>query len=115
VQGVFKVTSSLLPPWLPDWEGAEEISRRVDEAALRGHVAALLDLVFTDDAVFLDSLPGDLESALVSPLNILGEIHEHGANLTELVVASRLVRRSTVSYLHQGPEKLRDLIESLPE
>ena len=68
------MTSSLLPPWLPDWEGAVEIAERIDAAGLRGLVGELLDLVFPEDTVFLDSLPESLESALVSPLNVLAEV-----------------------------------------
>ncbi|WP_406094722.1 hypothetical protein [Kitasatospora purpeofusca] len=109
------MTSSLLPPWLPDWEGVEDIATRIDAASLRERVGKLLDLVFTEDTILLDSLPETLESALVSPLNILGEIYESAASLTELVVASRLVRRSVISYLKDGPDELKVLIEALPE
>lgn len=109
------MTSSLLPPWLPDWEGAVEIAGRIDADGLRGLVGELLDLVFTEDTVFLDSLPEGLESALVPPLNILAEIYEGGASPTELVVASRLVRRSSIPYINDGPEELKVLIEALPE
>jgi hypothetical protein len=79
------------------------------DAANAGH------LVFTEDTVFLDSLPESLESVLVSTLNVLAEIYEGDANSTELVVASRLVRRSVFPYINDGPEELKVLIEALPE
>jgi len=113
-QGVLKLTSSL-PSWLPDWAGVEEIAAQTDSDILRTQVAELLDLVFTDDTIFLDSLSEDLESALVPPLNILGEIYESTASLTELIVACKLVRRSVISYLNDGPQTLKVLIEALPE
>ncbi|MEO3974992.1 hypothetical protein [Streptomyces sp. CAU 1734] len=109
------MTSRLLPSWLPDWDGAEEIAGRIDPIVLHEQVGKLLDLVFADNTAFLDSLSEALESSLVPPLNILGEIYESRTSLTEFVVASRLVRRSAIPYLDDGPVELKVLIENLPE
>ncbi|QMU74874.1 hypothetical protein GXW83_02900 [Streptacidiphilus sp. PB12-B1b] len=109
------MTSSLLPSWLPDWVGAEEISAETNSDILRMRVGELIDLVFTEDTIFLDSLSESLESALISPLGILGQIHDMDADPVELVVACRLVRRSVIPYLDGAPESLRILIEALPE
>ncbi|MGW1228321.1 hypothetical protein [Streptomyces sp. NPDC002530] len=109
------MTSSVLPPWLPEWEGAAEIAEKCDANALRELVGKLLDLVFAEDTVFLDSLPDALESALVSSLNPLSETYESDAAPVNLVVASRLVRRSVLPYTDGGPEELKALIETLPD
>jgi hypothetical protein len=103
-----------LPPWLPDWEGAETATHATDIEAVRRCAQGLVDLVFTDDTVYLDSLPDELESALVSPLGILSDVLEGGSDV-ELLVASRLLRRSIGSYLADAPQELRQLLHSLPD
>jgi hypothetical protein len=95
--------------------GAEEIAAETDQRSLRMRAGALIDLVFAEDPILLDSLSDGLESALVSPLEILGKVYEMGADPVEMVVACRLVKRSAIPYLDGGPESLRILIEALPE
>lgn len=107
--------SPLLPEWLPEWNGAQEIVDKVDVVDLRRRVRELLGLVFTEDTVLLDSLGDELESALVSPLGTLAEIYEAKASDVDLVVACRLVRGAAIPYVAAAPEKLRKLIEELPE
>lgn len=95
--------------------GAEEISAEIDQDILRMRVGELIDLVFAEDTILLDSLSEGLESALISPLGILGQIYDMGTGPVELVVACRMVRRSAIPYLYDAPESLRILIEALPE
>jgi hypothetical protein len=109
------LNSALLPPWLPDWDDADAIARSVNAMELKSTIQALVDLVLTEDTQFLDSLQGDLESALISPLDTLAQIYDSSNSLVELVVASRLVRRSAIPYLRTAPEELKLLIQALPE
>jgi hypothetical protein len=104
-----------LPDRLPDWEGAERIAAQIDPVSLRMTVGQLVDLVLSEDVVFLDSLDDILESAIVVPLTILAGIYDDKRPLVELVVAARLVRRSVESYLEDAPQELVDLIYALPE
>jgi hypothetical protein len=75
----------------------------------------MVDLVFTDDTVLLDSLAGDLEAALVPPLDAMAGLLDEQAGLLELVVAARLIRRSMAPLLGKVPKELRLLLEQLPD
>jgi hypothetical protein len=102
-----------LPPSLPDWAGAEAESRNSDVMALRRHAQELVDLVLREDTRYLDALPESIESAIVTPLGILSHAIDEGTD-AELVVASRLVRRSVSPFLTEAPEDLRRLLGHLP-
>ncbi len=102
-----------LPSWLPDWEGAEAVARDCDISRLRSLAQELVDLVFTDDTVYLDALPSVIESAMVVPLGILSDALDDGTDV-ELLVASRLVQRSVGDFLAEGPEDLRRSIGAFP-
>jgi hypothetical protein len=107
------VSSVDLPSWLPDWERAEAEVRASDVSALRSHAQELVDLVLAEDTEFLDALPEDIESAIVTPLSTLSVALEEGTDV-ELVVASRVVRRTVTPFLAEAPEDLRRLIGHLP-
>jgi hypothetical protein len=102
-----------LPSWLPDWKGAGAASRTCDVAALRLRAQELVDLVLTDDTKYLDALPENIESAIVTPLGVLSAALDEGTDV-EVIVASRLVRRAVTPFLAQAPEDLRRLIGHLP-
>lgn len=104
-----------LPPWLPEWAGAEAAAERIDVGRLKDTIEHVVNLVLAEDAVFLDSLPEVLESALVTPVGILDDIHSSHGSPVELVVAARLVRRSVAPYLDIVPPNLLTLIKDLPE
>ncbi|WP_253772851.1 hypothetical protein [Goodfellowiella coeruleoviolacea] len=107
--------SEFLPSWLPDWDGIEVIVRGADPDRLKRVVRELVGSILTESTIVLDSLEPDLEAALVPPLNTLARVYDDQASLEELVVASRLVRRSALPYLADAPNEIRLLIESLPE
>ncbi|WP_147312341.1 hypothetical protein [Thermomonospora umbrina] len=109
------VNEWILPLWLPEWNGAEDAGKEIGIERVSFIVARLIDLVLTDDAAVLDSLPPDIESALIGPLDTLASVYEGGGSLTELVVAARLVRRSVMPYLRGTHEEMESLIRSLPE
>ncbi|MEV4639540.1 hypothetical protein AB0J80_19515 [Actinoplanes sp. NPDC049548] len=102
-----------LPSWLPDWAGAEEETRRADIPTLRLRAQELVDLVFTDDTDYLDALPESIEASVVTSVVVLSDALRDGTDV-EVVVASRLVRRSVDSLLAGAPEELRRLIRHLP-
>lgn len=108
------VASSLLPPWLPDWDGADEAAAVLNLDALRDTADALLDLVFADDDELLDSLPDDVQASVVPTLGLLGQTLEEGLTGADLVAAARLVRRTAQPYLSRLPKELTVLIEALP-
>lgn len=87
----------------------------IDEINLRARVGELLELVFAEDTILLDSLPENLEAELVATLGVLADVYRGSGSLTEIIVAARLVRRSTISLLDGVPRKLKDLITGLPE
>ena len=99
--------------WLPDWEGADAESRSCDVAALRVRAQELVDLVLAEDTEYLDALPEDIESAIVTPLSTLSAALDEGTDV-EVVVASRVVRRVVTPLLAAAPEDLRRLIGRLP-
>lgn len=111
--GVWVMSS--IPEWLPDWEGAEDVAKRINGDSLRKAVADLLELVYSDDTVYMDSLPEELESALISPLGFLAEAYEANESIIDVIVAARLVRRSVVGLIDSGPDNLKRLIESFPQ
>src|SRR5262245_18077610 len=103
-----------LPPWMPEWVGADELADRIDADELRAIADAFVDLVFDEATVLLDSLPEDAESTLVGPMGYLTAARDHGS-LTDLVAATRLVRRCMEPYLPVVPGELAALIRALPE
>lgn len=109
------MSRGLLPPWLPEWDGAEAVAEQIDTGELEVTIENLGNLVFAEDTVFLDSLPEIVESALVTPLSTLMSVHSSHENLTELIVAARLVRRSIAPCLDMVPQELLTLIQALPE
>jgi hypothetical protein len=109
------MSGQLLPPWIPEWNGAEAIAAEINREELRSTVGRLVDLVLTDDTVVLDSLSTALESAVITPLSTLASVYESEGKLTELVVAARLVRRSASPYMKDAPQEFRSLVEKLPE
>ncbi|GAA0966952.1 hypothetical protein GCM10009555_009980 [Acrocarpospora macrocephala] len=68
----------------------------LEAKTLNSSVRCLVDLVLTDDAVVLDSLPSKLESALITPLSILASVYEEGR------------------YLDGAPDEVAELIRALP-
>jgi hypothetical protein len=108
------MASANLLEWLPEWDQATVVAARTDEVELDGVIERLVNLVFAEDAMVLDSLGDELESSLVGPLGILAQVSETGT-LVEKVVAARLVKRVVRPYLETLPSELRDLIDVLPE
>jgi hypothetical protein len=106
--------SQHLPPWLPEWEGAAELAAQTDIARLRADVADLVGYVLAEDTTVLDSLPEEVESALVTPLTMLGRVHDDGTDPVELVAAARLVRRSVAGCLDRCPDPVRARLLKLP-
>ena len=102
-----------LHPWLPEWIGAEQQLHHVDVAALRARAQELVDLVLTEDSVYLDALPEHIESSLITPLAILAKVLEDGSDV-EVLVAARLVGRGAATWVAEAPDDLRRLLTSLP-
>ncbi|GII47804.1 hypothetical protein Psi02_42280 [Planotetraspora silvatica] len=105
--------SNHLPHYLPAWQGVDQIAQGLDVDALRATARELVDLVLTEDDVYLDALPDTVETSLVTPLGILASVLEGPSTFVELVVAARLVRKSAP--IAQCPPELVALIRQLPE
>lgn len=103
-----------LPSWLPEWNGAEALASVLDPGDLLRDVKDLVDLVFSEDTEFLDSLPPAVESALVTPLLLLERAMSSDDDIVRVVVAARLVRRTIGRVLEQCPPELAEKLQELP-
>ena len=102
-----------LPPYLPEWVGAEVLADQLDTGELRRIAGELVKLVLAEDTSVLDSLPESVESALVTPLMILETARTSG-DVVRLVVAARLVRRGAETVMEQCPPDVKDKLLRLP-
>jgi hypothetical protein len=107
------MASISLPTWHPDWVGAEEAVERLNPAGLRLRAQELVELVFGHGDRYLDALPEDIGSSIVTPLAMLSQALDHGTDV-EVLVAARLVRRSVESLLAEAPIMLRSLVREMP-
>jgi hypothetical protein len=108
------VATYQLPTSLPERDGAGQLAQELEPAELRGAAQAIVDLVFTDDTVLLDSLPAGLEASLVPVLGVLAAVLDEGGTDTELVVAARLVRHCVERHLGDAPGSLAAAAAELP-
>lgn len=104
-----------LPAWLSEWEGAEAVAASIDMATLRANAQDLVSYVLAEDTCVLDSLPEAIESALITPIAILGRVCDENRSTVELVVAARLVRRSAAGLFAQCSSELLAKLLRLPE
>lgn len=102
-----------LPAYLPEWRGAESATAAADMPMLRQRARELVDLVLAEDTRYLDALPETIESAIVTPLSILSHALDQGSDV-DVLVASRLVRRSVEYLLTEAPPQLQYLVTGLP-
>ncbi|MEU6976996.1 MULTISPECIES: hypothetical protein [unclassified Streptomyces] len=73
---------------------------------------ALLDLVFTEDAIFLDSLPDRLEANLVPALGLLAQVLDESNDPAELAKTARLVEQCGVPR-EECPPELNAMLDRL--
>ncbi len=83
----------------------------IDE--LRKVAQGLVDLVLTDDCVFLDSLPDELESNVVTPLTLLARVLNGPDDPVELIKAAHLVK-VCAKPTDACPAELNELLRQLP-
>ncbi|MFF4261637.1 hypothetical protein ACFY7Y_19240 [Streptomyces virginiae] len=83
-----------------------------DADGLRARCAALVDLVFTEDTIFLDSLPDPLQANLVPALGMLADALDASAEPAALVRAARVVEECGVPRA-QCPPGLRAMLDRL--
>lgn len=82
--------------------------------AVRRTASTLVDLVLTDDYVYLDALTDDVQSELLTPLAMLSEALDDRVDDALVIAAIRAVKSSSQGVLAQCPPQMRALIESLP-
>ncbi|WP_433076967.1 hypothetical protein ACQP1P_33300 [Dactylosporangium sp. CA-052675] len=101
------------PAYLPEWRGAESATAASDMSMVRQRARELVGLVLAEDTRYLDALPETIESAIVTPLSILSHALDQGSDV-DVLVASRLVRRSVEYLLTEAPPQLQYLVTGLP-
>lgn len=107
--------STELPSWMPERLDAASLVQELDIEQLRADVTDLVEFALAEDTGFLDSLPEEVESALVTPLLLLGRVNSTNSDPVELVVAAQLVRRSVNDYLIRCPAELTARLMKLPQ
>ncbi|MFE5860385.1 hypothetical protein ACFQ77_07470 [Streptomyces virginiae] len=80
--------------------------------ALRARCAALVDLVFTEDTLFLDALPDRLQADLVPALGLLAQALDAPEEPAGLARAARLVEECGVPR-EECPPELKAMLERL--
>ncbi|MGW5492409.1 hypothetical protein [Streptomyces olivaceoviridis] len=87
---------------------AESGSTSVREAARR-----LVDLVLTEDDVYLDSLSNEVEGAVGTPLIEVARMLDEPVNDQEFRRGVRLLLEAGADAAPRMPDELRDLFEEL--
>lgn len=83
-----------------------------DTDALRPRCVAMVDLVFTEDTIFLDSLPDRLEANLVPALGLLAQVLDESDDPAELAKMARLVEQCGVPR-EECPPELKVMLDRL--
>ncbi|RKN10865.1 hypothetical protein [Streptomyces radicis] len=111
----------LFPLAVRERERAEELRLAGDLESYRKAARDVVDLVLTDDTVYMDALPDEIEVSLVPALDTLAEIldadvGDERADVRDrqLLVAAMAARASVVRQLHLAPPELRALVLRLP-
>ncbi|MEW2082595.1 hypothetical protein [Streptomyces sp. NPDC005283] len=73
----------------------------------------LIDIVFTDDMLYFDSLPEAVDRELGTPLSMLGNALDEGGSPAELLRAARLVDSVAAEWAAALPADLARLIDDM--
>jgi hypothetical protein len=97
-----------------DVEAYAEVAAGLDMDAVRETATALVNLVLTDDYVYIDALPDPVQIELLTPLAMLSEALDDRVDDPIIVAAISAVKGSARVVLAQCPPEMRGLIEALP-
>lgn len=95
-------------------EAYAAVAAGLDMDAVRATATTLVDLVLTDDYVYMDALTDAVQIELLTPLAMLGDALDDRVDDPLIIAAIYAVRGSARSVLAQCPPEMRALIESLP-
>ena len=95
-------------------EAYAEFAAGLDMDAVRGTATALVDLVLTDDYVYIDALPDEVQICSLTELGMLSEALADGAEVSIVIVAIRALQGSTSHVMDLCPPDMRALIDALP-
>ncbi|MFF3291776.1 hypothetical protein [Streptomyces sp. NPDC003023] len=84
-----------------------------DEQAFREAARRVVDLVLTDDDVYLDALPDAVEIEIVTPLSMVADVLEDGHTLDELRSAVRVFLSAAAAVASQMPNDLAEMVSDL--
>lgn len=96
-------------------EAYAEFAAGLDMDAVRETATALVDLVLTDDYVYIDALPDNVQISSLTELSMLCAALEDGASDAIIIGAIRALRGSTSHVLDLCPPDMRALINALPD
>jgi len=86
----------------------------LDVDAVRETATALVDLILTEDTVYMNKLPIAVQSELLTPLVMLSDALDNQVDDPLTIAAIRAVKSSARTVLAQCPAEMRELIETLP-
>lgn len=97
-----------------DLEAYAAEAARLDMDAVRETATTLVDLVLTDDNVYMDALPLAVQTEMLTPLAMLSDALDDHADDPIIIAAIRAVKGSARNIVTQCPPEMRELIEVLP-
>jgi hypothetical protein len=96
-------------------EAYAQFAASLDMDAVRSTATALVDLVLTEDTVYMDALPAEVQISTLTELGMLSEALADGAGDPIVIAAISALRGSTHHLLALCPPDMRELIEALPD
>ena len=97
-----------------DLEAYAAEAAELDMDAVQETATALVDLVLTDDSVYMDALPIAVQSEMLTPLAMLSDALDDRVDGPIIIAAVRAVKGSARYVLAQCPREMRALLEALP-
>lgn len=98
-----------------DLDAYAEFAAGLDMDAVRETAIALVYLVLTDDYVYIDALPDEVQICSLTELGMLSEALKDGASDAIVIAAIRALQGSTHDVLDLCPADMRALIAALPD
>lgn len=100
---------------MPSWQHGAEAAHELDINALTRAANAIVDLVFTEDTVFMDALPKLVQIELIPTMSVLiGVLEDEHPDPGALAAAARMTRKCVLAYRRDCPQELIDLAMRLP-
>jgi hypothetical protein len=97
------------------WDGIEEYAASIDPVRLRATAQRIVDLVLTEDSVYMDTqLSDSVQGSLLVPLSYVARVLDSSRPFEDLVVAVREMRNLAARHLAEMPEELAEMIRALP-